>query len=45
MTTYSFQLYGAGSYGLATAFNAILLLITMVAGIMIVRGMSKKGVA
>ena len=45
MTTYSFQLYGAGSYGLATAFNAILLLITMVAGILIVRGMSRKGAA
>ena len=43
MTTYSFQLYGAGNYGLATAFNAILLLITMVAGILIVRGMSRKG--
>ena len=45
MTTYSFQLYGSGAYGLATAFNAILLLITMAAGIMIVRGMSRKGAA
>ena len=37
--------FTAGSYGLATAFNAILLLITMVAGILIVRGMSRKGAA
>ena len=45
MTTYSFQFYGAGQYGMATAFNSILLLITAVAGILIVRGMSRKGVA
>ena len=45
MTTYSFQFYGAGQYGMATAFNSILLLVTAVAGILIVRGMSRKGVA
>ena len=43
MTTYSFQLYGAGQYGLSTAFNSILLLITAIAGILIVRVMSRKG--
>ena len=43
MTTYSYQLYGAGQYGLSTAFNAILLLITAVIGIVIVRVMSRKG--
>ena len=43
ITTYSFQLYGAGPYGMATAFNYILLLITAVIGIVIVRVMSRKG--
>jgi raffinose/stachyose/melibiose transport system permease protein len=45
ITTYSFQLYGAGQYGMATAFNSILLLITAVIGIVIVRVMSRKGAA
>lgn len=45
MTTYSFQLYGAGQYGMATAFNSILLVITAVVGILIVRTMSRKGAA
>ena len=43
MTTYSFQLYGAGQYGLSSAFNTILLLITAIVGIVIVRVMSRKG--
>ena len=42
MTTYSYQLYGAGQYGLSTAFNAILLFITAMIGILIVRVMSRK---
>ena len=45
MTTYSFQLYGAGQYGMATAFNSILLVITALVGILIVRTMSRKGEA
>ena len=45
MTTYSFQLYGSGSYGMATAFNSILLLITAIIGVLIVRVMSRKGEA
>ena len=45
MTTYSFQLYGTGQYAMATAFNSILLCITAIIGILIVRGMSRKGEA
>ncbi len=44
LTTYVFQLYSKGQYGMATALNAILLLITAVAGIIIVKVMSKKEV-
>lgn len=44
LTTYSFQLYSTGNYGMSTALNAILLLITAVIGIAVVRVMSKKEV-
>lgn len=44
MTTYSFQLYSTGNYGMSTALNTILLLITAVIGIVVVRVMSKKEV-
>lgn len=44
LTTYVFQLYSKGQYGMATALNAILLIITAVAGIIIVKVMSKKEV-
>lgn len=44
LTTYSFQLYSTGNYGMSTALNAILLLITAVIGITVVRIMSKREV-
>lgn len=44
LTTYSFQLYSTGNYGMSTALNAILLLITAVIGIVVVRTMSKREV-
>ncbi len=44
MTTYSFQLNSTGNYGMSTALNTILLLITAVIGIIVVRVMSKKEV-
>lgn len=44
LTTYSFQLYSTGNYGMSTALNAILLLLTAVIGIVVVRVMSKKEV-
>ncbi len=44
LTTYVFQLYSRGQYGLATAMNAILLIITAVIGIAVVKFMSKQEV-
>ena len=44
LTTYSFQMYSTGNYGMSTAMNAILLFITAVIGIIIVKVMSKKEV-
>lgn len=44
LTTYSFQLYSTGNYGMSTALNAIPLLITAVIGIVVVRTMSKREV-
>jgi raffinose/stachyose/melibiose transport system permease protein len=44
MTTYVFQLYSKGAYGLATSLNTILLMITGLAGILIVKGMSRQEV-
>lgn len=42
LTTYSYQLYSNGQYGMSTALNAILLLITAVIGILVVRLMSRQ---
>jgi len=44
MTTYAFQLYSKGQYGLSTALNSILLLITAIAGVAIVKMLSKQEV-
>lgn len=44
LTTYSFQLYSTGNYGMSTALNAILLFITATIGIIVVRVMSKREV-
>ncbi|MCF0134258.1 MAG: sugar ABC transporter permease [Blautia sp.] len=44
MTTYAFQLYSKGQYGMSTALNTILLLITAVVGVLIVRVMGKQEV-
>ncbi|QHQ62357.1 ABC transporter permease subunit [Anaerocolumna sedimenticola] len=44
LTTYSYQLYSSGQYGMSTALNAILLIITAVIGVLVVRVMSKKEV-
>lgn len=42
MTTYSYELYSSGKYGMSTAFNTILLVISAVIGIIIVRKMTAK---
>lgn len=44
MTTYAFQLYSTGNYGMSTALDTILLVITAIIGLLVVRGMSKKEV-
>jgi ABC-type sugar transport systems, permease components len=44
MTTYSYQLYSNGQYGMSTALNSILLVITAAIGIIVVKVMSKKEV-
>lgn len=44
MTTYSYQLYAQGRYGMATAMNTLLLLLTLAIGLLIVRSMAKKEV-
>lgn len=44
MTTYAFQLYSTGNYGMSTALNTIMLVITAVIGVIVVRVMSKKEV-
>lgn len=42
LTTYSFEMYGKGKYGMATAMNTLLLLVTAIIGIIVVRVMTKK---
>ncbi|MDD2355605.1 MAG: sugar ABC transporter permease [Lachnospiraceae bacterium] len=42
ITTYAFQLYSNGQYGMSTALNSILLVITAIIGIFIVKFMSRK---
>ena len=44
LTTYSYQLYSSGRYGMSTALNTILLVISAVIGIIVVKVMSKKEV-
>ncbi|MFV0502946.1 MAG: carbohydrate ABC transporter permease [Lachnospirales bacterium] len=44
MTTYAFEFYSKGQYGMATAMNSILLLITAIIGIGVVKFMSKQEV-
>ena len=44
MTTYAFQLYSKGQYVMSTALNSILLLITAVAGVLIVKFLGKQEV-
>lgn len=44
MTTFSYQLYSSGKYGMSTALNTILLSITAVIGVIVVKLMSKKEV-
>jgi raffinose/stachyose/melibiose transport system permease protein len=44
LTTYSYQLYSNGEYGMSTALNTVLLVITAIIGIMVVKVMSKKEV-
>ena len=44
VTTYSYQLYADGAYGMSTAFKTVLLLLTALAGIFVVKMMSKKEV-
>lgn len=44
LTTYAFQLYSKGQYGMATALNTILLVITAIVGVLIVRILGKQEV-
>ncbi len=44
VTTYSYQMYADGAYGMSTAFNTILLILTAIASIFVVKNMSKKEV-
>ena len=42
LTTYAFQLYSNGQYGMSTALNAILLVITAVIGVAVVKVMTRR---
>ncbi len=44
LTTYAFQLYSNGQYGMSSAMNAILLIITGVIGVLVVKVMSRQEV-
>lgn len=44
MTTYSYQLYSSGQYGMATALNTVLLIITLIVGVLVVRKLGKQEV-
>lgn len=44
MTTYSYKMYSSGQYGMSSAFNTILLVITAVLGVLVVKKMSKREV-
>lgn len=44
LATYSYQLYSNGQYGMSTALNTILLIITAIVGVFVVKQMSKQEV-
>ena len=44
ITTYSYELYGNGKYGMSTALNAVLFVITAIIGVIVVKVMSKQEV-
>ena len=44
MTTYSYQLYAQGNYGMSTAMNTLLMVLSLTIGLLIVRSMTKKEV-
>mgnify|MGYP000847911863 FL=1 len=44
ITTYIFQLYGSGQYGMSTAMNTVLLAVTAAVGVLIVQVMGRKNV-
>lgn len=44
LSTYSYQLYSTGQYGMSTALNTILLVITAIIGVIVVKQMSKQEV-
>ncbi|MDO4275440.1 MAG: sugar ABC transporter permease [Eubacteriales bacterium] len=44
LTTYAFQLYSRGQYGMSTALNTVLLIITAFVGVFIVRTLGKQEV-
>lgn len=44
ITTFSYQLYANGKYGMSTALNTILFIITAIIGIIVVKVMSKREV-
>jgi raffinose/stachyose/melibiose transport system permease protein len=41
MTTYAYQLYAQGNYGMSTAMNTVLLVLSLAVGLVIVRTMAK----
>ena len=41
MTTYAYQLYAQGKYGMSTAMNTVLLVLSLAAGLIVVRTMAK----
>ena len=44
LTTYAFQLYSRGQYGMSTALNTVLLVITAIVGVFIVKTIGKQEV-
>ena len=44
ITTYSYQLYSSGQYGMSTALNTVLLAIAAIIGILVVKFMAGKEV-
>lgn len=44
LTTYAFQLYSRGQYGMSTALNTVLLVITTIVGVFIVKTLGKQEV-